>query len=234
MGRNRGLFRVGTTVEWDGFRALYFLDRGRASLISRRGNDLTPGVSVLAQADIAPGVLDGEIVGFSNGEQSSEALQGVMRRRVRVADVAFVAFDLVWLSGHSLERTPHIERREQLGALPFRAPVVLSPRFDDGPALFEQTLRRGCEVVVAKRERSMYHPGVRSRDWIKTKHWIVEEFLIGGWSPPRNRHGWGLLVGELDERGVLRYRGRVEFGISPEVHAKSTMLLCAHAASFER
>jgi len=95
--------------------------------------------------------------------------------------------------------------------------VALSPRFDDGEALFEQTLRQGYGGIVAKRRRSMYHPGVRTRDWIKTKHWVVEEFLIGGWSPPRHRHGWGLLVGEIDERGVLGYRGRVEFGITPDV-----------------
>jgi ATP-dependent DNA ligase len=66
------------------------------------------------------------------------------------------------------------------------------------PGLFQQTLRQGYEGVVAKRERPMYLSGVGSRDRIKAKHWIVEEFLIGGWSPPRHRHGWGLLVGEMD------------------------------------
>jgi bifunctional non-homologous end joining protein LigD len=95
--------------KWDGFRALCFLDQGRVSLISRRGNDLTrlcPGVSVLTGAHVAPAVLDGEIVAFRNGEQSFEALQGMMRRHVGVEDVAFLAFDLLWLRGRSLQRTP--------------------------------------------------------------------------------------------------------------------------------
>lgn len=65
----------------------------------------------------------------------------------------------------------------------------------------------------------MYHPGARTRDWIKTKHWVVQEFVIGGWSPPRQRHGWRLLIGEIDEPGVLRYRGRMEFGITADVRA---------------
>jgi ATP-dependent DNA ligase len=71
---------------------LCFVDRGRAALVSRRGNDLTrlcPGASVLVEADVAPAVLDGEIVAFREGQQSFEALQGVMRRRVGVEDVAF-------------------------------------------------------------------------------------------------------------------------------------------------
>jgi bifunctional non-homologous end joining protein LigD len=138
-----------------------------------------------------------------NGEESFEALQGVMRRRLGGEDVAFLAFDLLWLHGRSLQRMPYAERREELEALQFEPPVALSPRFDDGEALFEQTLRQGYEGVVAKRRRSMYQPGVRSRDWIKTKHWVVEEFLIGGWSPAAHEHGWGLLVGEVEPRGAF-------------------------------
>jgi bifunctional non-homologous end joining protein LigD len=208
--------------KWDGFRALCFVDRGRVSLVSRRGNDLTrlcPAVSILAEAEIGPAVLDGEIVAFRNGEQSFEALQRVMRRPDGVEDVAFLPFDLLWLAGRSLQRVPYEERRGELEDMPFQAPVALSPRFDDGQALFEQTFRQGYEGVVAKRRRSMYRSGVRTRDWIKTKHWVVEEFLIGGWSPPRHEHGWGLLVGEMDEQGMLRYRGRVEFGITADVRA---------------
>ena len=65
--------------KWDGFRALCFLDRGRASLSAdgaTTSHTLCPGVSALAAADMAPAVLDGEIVAFPNGEQSFEALQG--------------------------------------------------------------------------------------------------------------------------------------------------------------
>jgi bifunctional non-homologous end joining protein LigD len=208
--------------KWDGFRAMCFVDRRRASLVSRRRNDLTrlcPGVSVLAEGDLASVVLDGEIVSFRGGQQSFEALQGVMRRQVGVEDVAFLIFDLLWLRGRSLQRTPYLERREELEGLQFQPPVAVSPRFDDGEAVFEQTLRQGYEGVLAKRKTSLYWPGVRTRDWIKTKHWKLEEFLIGGWSRPRPRHGWGLLVGEVDQGGVLRYRGKVEFGISEGVVA---------------
>jgi bifunctional non-homologous end joining protein LigD len=81
----------------------------------------------------------------------------------------------------------------------------------------------------------MYHPGVRTRDWTKTKHWKVEEFLIGGWSPPRHGDGWGLLIGEIDERGDVRYRGRVEFGItrtSARPLKSSSLRSCAEPEPF--
>jgi bifunctional non-homologous end joining protein LigD len=98
-----------------------------------------------------------------------------MRRHVGVEDVAFLAFDLLWHRGRSLQRIPTPERRVEPEALPFEAPAALSPRFDDGEALFEETFPHGYEGVVAKRKTSLYHPGVRTRDWINTKHWKLEE-----------------------------------------------------------
>jgi bifunctional non-homologous end joining protein LigD len=46
----------------------------------------------------------------------------------------------------------------------------VSPRVDDGEALFEQTLAQGYEGVVAKRRSSIYRCGERNGSWIKAKH----------------------------------------------------------------
>ena len=43
----------------------------------------------------------------------------------------------------------------------------------------------------------------RSNAWVKTKHWRVSEFVIGGWSEPYGDHGRGRLVGEPDESVAL-------------------------------
>jgi hypothetical protein len=66
--------------------------------------------------------------------------------------------------------------------------VRLELRFDDGEALFEHTLREGYEGA-RQSGGFLYDPVVRTRNWNKTKHWKVEEFLIGAWSPPRSRRG---------------------------------------------
>jgi bifunctional non-homologous end joining protein LigD len=171
----------------DGFRGLCFIADRSVRLLSRRGHDLTrlcPGVSILDGAGFGSAVLDGEIVAFRDGRQSFEALQETMRRRTGVQDVAFLAFDLLWFQGRSLLAVPYEKRRDELESLTLEPPVSLSPRFDDGQALFQQTLAQGYEGVVAKRLKSFYRPGVRTRDWIKTKHWKLDEFLIGGWAPP--------------------------------------------------
>jgi bifunctional non-homologous end joining protein LigD len=68
------------------------------------------------------------------------------------------------------------------------------------------------EGVVAKRLASVYRPGVRSPDWVKVKHELVGDYVIGGWRPGRRDLG-AVLVGAPGPDG-LRYRGRVGGGIS--------------------
>jgi bifunctional non-homologous end joining protein LigD len=200
--------------KWDGFRALAVAD-GSTRLLSRRGNDLTymcEEINSLGTA-VPDSVLDGELVAFRDGQASFEALQGVMRRE-EPASVAFLAFDVLWLRGVSLVDQTYDERREALEGLDLPEPAYVSPRFDDGEALFNETLEQGYEGVVAKRRTSIYRCGERTSAWVKTKHWREGEFVMGGWSPPHGDHGWGLLVGER-HGDALRFRGRVEFGFAP-------------------
>ena len=93
-----------------------------------------------------------------------------MRHRVEVP-TAFLAFDVLRLRGVSLTEQPYALRREALEALELSEPVFVSPRFDDGVTLFEQTKAQGYEGVVAKRRTSVYRCGERSPNWVKTKHW---------------------------------------------------------------
>jgi hypothetical protein len=47
---------------------------------------------------------------------------------------------------------------------------------------------------VAKRLQSTYLPGQRTRNWLKTKHYQRETFLVGGFVPDRDQVR-SLLVG---------------------------------------
>jgi ATP-dependent DNA ligase len=89
---------------------------GSVRLLSRRGNDLSrlcPGVSVLGTLDLAPAVLDGEIVAFAVVSRAS--------RRCRqdaptsgLEDGAFLAFDLPWLRGESPLARPYVSAASYL------------------------------------------------------------------------------------------------------------------------
>ena len=173
---------------------------GRVRSWSRAGNDLTPQFPELAPLGGAlrnTVLLDGELVAFGpDGKPSFNQLQQRLGlaatsavQRSRTIPVLLIVFDVLHLDGRSTRRLPLEERRALLDDLdlPDGAAWHRSSVHHDGAALADATRAAGLEGVVAKRLGSQYHPGVRSRAWIKVKHHQVDEFVIGGWVPGSGR-----------------------------------------------
>jgi bifunctional non-homologous end joining protein LigD len=132
--------------------------------------------------------------------------------------VAYIAFDLLWLDGHSLMDLPYEDRRARLRELELQGPHWQTPDHvvGNGAAVLEASRASGLEGVVAKRLDSPYLPGRRSPCWLKVKNVLREDVVVGGWLPGegkrRERIG-ALLVGVPDD-GRLRYAGRVGTGFT--------------------
>lgn len=215
-------------VKWDGMRAIGYCDgAGGLRLETRNLNVVTDGYPELAPPPVErPMVVDGEIVALDRrGVPRFELLQRRMhvtgsRRVAAVAaetPVTFMVFDLVWLDGRSLLDESYETRRELLADLDLEQGAWRMPRsFDDGAALMAQTRRLELEGVVAKRIGSRYQPGRRTGDWLKIKHHIRQETVIGGWLPGAGRRLeriGALLVGVYDGDRFV-YAGRVGTGFT--------------------
>ncbi len=83
-----------------------------------------------------------------------------------------------------------------------------------GKALFTQAKRNHLEGIIGKKRSSTY-VGRRTRDWVKIKAQLEQEFVVGGWTDPRgSRKGFGsLLLGAYDGKD-LRFVGAVGTGFS--------------------
>ena len=80
----------------------------------------------------------------------------------------------------------------------------------DGEEMLERVRRDGWEGVIAKRTDSRYEPGVRSKAWLKLKIEHRQEFVVGGWTEPRNtrEHIGAILLGYFDDRFIyFRHTG---------------------------
>ena len=66
------------------------------------------------------------------------------------------------------------------------------------------------EGLIAKRPDSLYEPGRCSGAWVKIKLTRVQEFVIGGYTPPEGTRKYfgALLVGYYGPEGLL-FAGRV-------------------------
>jgi bifunctional non-homologous end joining protein LigD len=226
-------------LKWDGIRALGYVDGGRIRLLTRNGNDVTHRYPELRRVGEALGsrdaVLDGEIVAFDDeGRPSFELLQqrmhvegeSVIRRLANQVPVVYVLFDLLWLDGRSTMELPYAERRALLSGLQLVGPSWQTPPNEegDGAAMLEISKRFRLEGVVAKRLDAMYEPGRRSRAWIKVKHQLRQEFVVGGWQEGEGgRTGsiGSLLIGYYED-GDLHYAGKAGSGLSQDSIAEFT------------
>ncbi|MFC4138829.1 MULTISPECIES: ATP-dependent DNA ligase [unclassified Microbacterium] len=229
LARSRGW----AEIKWDGIRALGTWSGGRMLLHARSGTDVTARYPELT-ADGAPhlpaddAVVDGEIVAFDgDGRPSFSRLQNRMHltkareieREVVRTPVVYLLFDLLRLNGHDLTGAPLRERRELLEQLAegLDAPVQVTPVFDDVDAALAASSEFGLEGVVAKDPDSSYRPGTRSSAWLKLKLTRTQEVAIIGIRPGNgDRAGTfgSLLLAVPDERGGLRYAGRVGTGFT--------------------
>ena len=216
-------------VKWDGVRVLADCDGSRLRLFSRNENDVTaayPELQVLSGVgrDV---LLDGEVVALADGVPSFAALAERMhvrdaRKAARLAErnpVTLIVFDLLRLDGELLLDRPLEERRRLLEGLALPAGCwQVPPTYDDGTLLLRVVEEQGLEGIVSKRLTSPYHPGRRSRDWLKFPLRATGSYLVGGFrreTGSDTRIG-AVLVGTPTGTG-LRYCGKVGSGIAGRV-----------------
>lgn len=213
-------------IKHDGYRVLCRVERGRATLYSRNGNDLTPRMRAIARAieslsSLGDAWLDGEVVAVqADGRSNFSALQ-VALSEGRDNDMIYYIFDLPYANGEDYTQEPLLARKRRLAAL---LQAAKSPdahlRYSDhvhrdGSTFYREACQFQLEGVISKLANAPYRSG-RTLDWLKTKCRLRQEFLVCGYTAPRgSRSDLGALVlGLYDATGQLHYCGRTGTGFS--------------------
>ncbi len=225
------------------------------TIYSRLGNEKTSQFPALAGVFEEVGrqlghrlIIDGEIVALDKAGNpvGFQRLQGRMhltgaediRRAEGAQPVAFIAFDLLRDGDEDLRPRPWSDRRARLEARlgklatddgPFRVSEVAR---SDGRDLERRAQAEGWEGIIAKEMRSPYHSGRRSPAWRKLKNVRRQEFVVGGWTEPRNTrsHFGALLLGVNEDAGSkLKYVGHVGTGFDEKELSRVAKLLAARA-----
>ena len=86
---------------------------------------------------------------------------------------------------------------------------------DDGTAMLEQAKTEGWEGLIVKDGQSLYHSGRRTPAWRKLKLLQQQEFVIGGWTEPRQTrsHFGSVLIGDRKGKDLV-FAGSVGTGFT--------------------
>ncbi len=246
--------------KYDGIRAIVEIQARKGAdlavaILSRNGHDKTRQFPAIAKALTGLGkrlkgtvVLDGEIVAVNRDRRplGFQHIQGRIHltadadiaRAERDQPAVLVVFDMLRDGDEDLRRLPLAARRLRLqeritprGAE--RDAIWLSEiALDDGRPMLQRARAEGWEGLIVKQAQSLYASGKRSPAWRKLKLLKQQEFVVGGWTDPRQsrKHFGSLLVGYYDEGGALRWAGSVGTGFDEKELIKVAALLKARAA----
>jgi bifunctional non-homologous end joining protein LigD len=210
-------------LKFDGYRMICHLHRGTARFWSRNQKDWTEKFPNIAKAMKAfpatTAIVDGEVVIVDKAGRSSFQLLQQSMGKGGSAGFIFQIFDLIYLEGYNLMRTPLKERKELLeellSAVDTKGPLRYSEHIEgSGKEFFKQACKHGIEGVVSKLADSFYE-STRNRNWQKAKCIKRQEFVIAGYTPSKKGFpGFGSLVLGVYDKGKLIYAGRVGTGFS--------------------
>jgi bifunctional non-homologous end joining protein LigD len=215
-------------VKWDGYRFVCYLSGGKARMLTRNAQDWSSNfpaiVDAIRKLPADAAIIDGEAVILDDKGVShfGSLQQAFAKGGGKARDAVLFAFDLLYLDGVDLRREPLVDRKAELARLlkhvGRNSAVQLSEELEgDATVILKAVCGEGLEGIVSKRRDSPY-PSGRSKEWLKTKCVLSDEFIIIGYTPSQTKKGGlGALRVATKVRGKLRYAGGVGTGFSADV-----------------
>jgi bifunctional non-homologous end joining protein LigD len=207
-------------IKYDGYRLQIHLNKG-VKIYTRNGHDWTNRFPLIADAFDIPverAILDGEVVVIKDGRTNFSELQADLASG-RQQRMQFFTFDLMFLEGFDLRKSPQIERKRVLRMLfdetRLKGPVIYSEHLaTDGNEMFAHSCKLGWEGIVSKSASAPYRSD-RNEGWLKIKCVQKGKFPIIGFV--KDPTGVAALYLGKREGKQLVYMGKVGTGWSRTV-----------------
>ncbi|WP_101549052.1 MULTISPECIES: RNA ligase family protein [Anaerotruncus] len=215
-------------LKLDGERAIVYLDPKHGTELRNKRNKrmlpIFPELSELHRQAKGRCILDGEYIVLKDGKPNFSEVQrrSLMSNpfKIRLAadklPASFVAFDILYLDGAQLTGLPLTERKDILrGTVSESGRMAVSRVVERGGVeLYKLTERAGLEGIVAKRRDSRYYLDKRTKDWIKCKNLLDDDFVVCGYIR-KSDHMTSIVLGQYDGPALV-YKGHVTLGVSGE------------------
>lgn len=212
-------------LKFDGIRLLAYIDENKTDLRNKRNKELTPifpELKNLHQYVKKKCILDGELIVFKNGKPDFyEVQKRAMMTNLFKIDMliqknhaSYIVYDILYIEDHLLIEETIENRKEILNQIiEENSYIAISKVHDKGIALFGLVKQLELEGVVAKRRKSQYFFGKRTKDWVKFKLLEDDDFIICGYIPKQNQL-ISIILGQYSKEKELIYKGHCSLGCS--------------------
>lgn len=212
-------------LKLDGTRALVYLDDD-TQIVNKRKLSLQhkfPELNHLHTYVKHRCILDGELfvyhdehVDFFASQQRSLISDPFkIQMAAKHTPASFTAFDIIYDKDRFVIHEPLMKRKQRLKHIIKKEDQRFSvSRYleEDGISLFQLTTEKDLEGIVAKRKDSLYHLGKRTKDWIKCKNWIEDDYVICGYIE-KDKGVLSFVLGQYHKKQLI-YKGHVTMGAS--------------------
>jgi bifunctional non-homologous end joining protein LigD len=214
-------------LKLDGHRCIAYLDKYSTDIRNKRDVKLISKVPELINIHKQVKhkcILDGELITVVNGKPDFYEIQrrSVMSNTFKIQLAAsklpatFTAFDILYYKDHSVTDLPLIKRKKLLEKVINENEHIAISRYieESGIEFYQLAKQNDLEGIVAKRKDSKYYFDKKTKDWIKIKYLLDEDFVVCGYI----LKGGGVISVVLGQYWgkQLVYKGHVTMGISTE------------------
>jgi len=215
-------------LKFDGIRCIAYLDKDKTDFFNKRHMLLNmhfPELLDIHKYVKGRCILDGEMFVMRDGRPNFADVQ----KRALTSDkykielqakrypATFVAYDILYYRGKSIVDLPLIERKAKLEMVIKQENDHFSySRYSlgQGIQLYNLTEEQNLEGIIAKRANSKYYQNKKTKDWLKIKNMLDDDYIICGYMI--KEYIRTLILGQYSQSGKLNYKGKV-MGISKEV-----------------
>jgi len=214
-------------LKLDGERCIAYLDKDVTELRNKRNMKMlvkVPELSNIHKQVKQRCILDGELIVIKDGVPNFYEIQrrSLMSNSFKIQlassklPASFTAFDILYYKDHSVTDLPLMERKKLLEKVINENERIAISRYieEHGIQFYQLAKQNNLEGIVAKRKDSKYYLDKKTKDWIKIKYLLDDDFVVCGYI----LKGGGVISIVLGQylKTELMYKGHVTMGISTD------------------
>ena len=214
-------------LKLDGHRCIAYLDKDSTDIRNKRDVKLiskVPELSNIHKQVKKRCILDGELIVIKNGKPDFFEIQrrSVLANTFKIQlassklPATFTAFDILYYGDHQVMDLPLMERKKLLEKVIKENERIAISRYieEQGIQFYQLAKENDLEGIVAKRKDSKYYLDKKTRDWIKIKYLLDDDFVVCGYIL-KEKGVISIVLGQYSGKELM-YKGHVTMGISSE------------------